>query len=267
MTKFILNADDFGLSENHNMAVLEGYKTGILKSASLVVNGDAYFSAVRDVIPACNELEIAIHLNIIEGRALTKCPLLTDEKGVFNRGYLYFILMQFDKEFQTQVENEFRAQIARAIESGVKILRVDSHVHTHAIPQIFEIAAKLAREYNIEQIRTQCETPYFVFPDCFSLNFLVNLIKIALLSFFTAINVKTVKKYSLKTNDKILGVGYTGMMTSKTVSCGAEKVKAGAGAGVCEVLIHPCAYNNDIQNSHTKEFLITQDQALREIFK
>lgn len=32
---FILNADDFGLSEYHNKAVFEGYINGYLTSASL----------------------------------------------------------------------------------------------------------------------------------------------------------------------------------------------------------------------------------------
>ena len=37
MKKFILNADDFGMSKAYNRAVLEGYESGILKSTSLIV--------------------------------------------------------------------------------------------------------------------------------------------------------------------------------------------------------------------------------------
>lgn len=266
MTKFILNADDFGLTKHHNIAVLEGYRAGILKSASLIANGDAFSDAVNNVIPNCKELEIAIHLNIIEGKALTNCPMLTDNKGTFNRGYLYFILHQFDKNFKEQVEAEFRAQIELALKNGVKISRADSHVHTHAIPEIFKIAAKLAHEYNIEQIRTQHEAPYLVFPDCLSLKFIVNLVKIALLNTFTFINKKTLKKYSIKTNDNILGVGYTGMMTSSTVFEGIKKVETRKNISTCEVLIHPCAYDDDTKNHHTKEFEITQDESLKSFF-
>ena len=38
--KFILNADDFGMSLAFNRAVLEGYSEGLLKSTSLAANGE-----------------------------------------------------------------------------------------------------------------------------------------------------------------------------------------------------------------------------------
>ena len=70
MKKFILNADDFGMSEAYNRAVLEGYESGILKSTSLTANGEAFEEACEKIIPACPDLGVGIHLNIIEGKAL-----------------------------------------------------------------------------------------------------------------------------------------------------------------------------------------------------
>lgn len=262
MTKFVLNADDFGLTEDHNRAVLDGYKAGTLKSASLMTNSKSFYSALNSVIPSCPKLEIAIHLNIMEGCSLTRCPALTDKNGNFNRGYLYFMLSQLDNTLKSQIESEFRAQIELALKNGVKIVRLDSHVHTHAIPEIFKIVCKLAKEYNIKQVRTQCEIPYFVFPDCLSLKFLINLVKIMLLNTFTFLNKIVLKKNSLKTNDYIIGVGYTGMMTAKTVLEGVKRAKG----NTVEILIHPCKYLDDINNSHTREFLITQDEAIKEFF-
>ena len=43
---------------------------------------------------------------------------------------------------------------------------VDSHVHVHSIPRIFELVCRLAKEYGIRQIRTQYEKPYII-PDVF----------------------------------------------------------------------------------------------------
>ena len=54
--KFILNADDFGLTQAHNQAVLEGYNNGFLTSASLCANGEAFESAVHDILPDCSNL-------------------------------------------------------------------------------------------------------------------------------------------------------------------------------------------------------------------
>lgn len=57
--KFILNADDFGLTQNHNQAILEGCINGFLTSASLCANGEAFDSAVHDILPDCPNLGIA----------------------------------------------------------------------------------------------------------------------------------------------------------------------------------------------------------------
>lgn len=97
--KFILNADDFGLSKYHNQAVLEGYNNGFLTSASLCANGEAFDSAVHNILPDCPNLGIAAHLNIMEGKALTDCPLLTNNEGSFNVGYGYLILNQKNGNF------------------------------------------------------------------------------------------------------------------------------------------------------------------------
>ena len=90
--KFILNADDFGMTKDYNRAVMYAYSRGFLKSASLCANGEAFDNAVNEVLPECPRLGVGVHLNIIEGKALTKCNLLTNDKNEFNNGYLALIL-------------------------------------------------------------------------------------------------------------------------------------------------------------------------------
>ena len=260
--KFILNADDFGLTQAHNQAVLEGYINGFLTSASLCANGEAFESAVHDILPDCPNLGIAAHLNIMEGKSLTNCPLLTDTKGNFNVGYGYLILKKGHKYIQEQVENEFRAQIEKILQH-TQINQLDSHVHTHAIPWIFEITCKLAKEYNITYVRTQFEELYFIpkLAKHLTLKYPINLVKVALLQYFTRKNRKVLDKYELKSNDFIIGVGYTGMMDSDAVKYGLEALEEDC---IAEALIHPCKYNNSTKDSHTKEFAITQNKTLKD---
>ena len=258
--KFILNADDFGMSKAYNKAVLEGYKFGILKSASLCANGSAFDEAVCETIPECNGLSVGVHLNIIEGKSLTENKLLTDKNGCFNNGYISMIIKSYDKKFMDEVEAEFRAQIEK-IQAKVHITHIDSHVHTHAIPNIFRLTVKLAKEYNIPFIRTQFEKPYLI-PDIkkhLNLKYPVNVIKIMLLNFFTAINRNCLKNSGLKTNDYLIGVGYTGMMDDMTIKYGLKAIKKEC---LVEALIHPCDY--DIKDNHYTEFLITQNQNLKD---
>ena len=268
--KFVLNADDFGMSEAYNTAVLEGYEVGILKSTSLVANGDAFEQAVEKVIPACPELGVGVHLNIIEGKSLGKdLRELTDANRNFDNSYGKLILKAYsanNSQFMEELEQEFRMQIEKIRDAGVKITHIDSHVHTHAIPPIFNLVCKLAKEYGINQIRTQYEHFYMI-PDIFihfNSKYFINLIKIALLQTFSFINKKTVKKYGLNTNDYLIGVGYTSMMNSLTISYGLRAIKQKKNI-VAEALIHPCRYEDGTIDNHFTEYMITKNEKLKNI--
>src|SRR5437763_1372456 len=66
--RLIINADDFGLSESVNAAVLEAYDRGILTSCSLMVAEPAAAAAAR----AARErpgLGVGLHLVVAGGRA------------------------------------------------------------------------------------------------------------------------------------------------------------------------------------------------------
>lgn len=258
--KFILNADDFGMSKYHNKAVLEGYNSGFLTSASLCANGVAFNAAVYDIIPECENLGIGAHLNIIEGESITNPSLLTNKKGEFNKGFLQLLLLSYNKEFLQQVEDEFRAQIEKIL-VHTQIHHLDSHVHVHAIPKIFEIVCKLAQEYGIKQVRTQREKFYLI-PSLvkhLKFSYPINLVKVLILYLFSQQNMKTVKDYNLITNDYIVGVGYTGMMDADAIEYGLKCHKNDA---VVEALIHPCFYKKMRKNNHFTEFQITQNKDL-----
>jgi predicted glycoside hydrolase/deacetylase ChbG (UPF0249 family) len=58
MKKFILNADNFGMTSDYNRAVLNGYNNGFLKSASIVANGEAFDTAINEILPECQHLRL-----------------------------------------------------------------------------------------------------------------------------------------------------------------------------------------------------------------
>ena len=259
---FILNADDFGMSEAFNKAVLEGNTQGILTSASICANGEAFESAINEILPQCPTLSLGVHLNIIEGKSLTECPLLTDKNGQFNNGYISMILKSFNKDFIEQVEKEFRAQIEKVL-SVAHVDHIDSHVHTHAIPNIFKLTAKLAKEYNIPYIRTQFEKPYItpILEKHLNKKYPPNILKIILLNTFTLLNKPVAKRYNLKFNDYLIGVGYTGMMDNKTIEYGLKVLNKDC---LAECLIHPCKFNEPKDDSHYYEYLATLNEDLAE---
>jgi len=262
--KFILNSDDFGLSKEINRAVLNGYNDGFLTSASICANGKAYKSAIDEILPECPNLGLGVHLNIVEGKSLTKVPLLTDKNGEFNNGFLKLLLKSKNEALLKDIEKEFRAQIESVI-NHAKIDHIDSHVHIHAIPEIFKITAKLAKEYNISFVRTQYEEMYFVpdFKKHFNLKYPPNILKIIILNIFSKKNKKVLKDYSLKTNDYIIGVGYTGLMDEKTIEYGLSALD---GNYTVEAVIHP-SINPACTGQRYREFKLTQSKELKDKIK
>lgn len=265
--RFILNADDFGMSRAFNRAVLEGFSEGLLKSASLTANGVAFDDAVNTVIPKCPELGVGIHLNIIEGQSLCEdVNSLINSNGEFCNSYGQLLVKSYnpkEKEFLADVEREFRLQIEKVM-SVTPVFHIDSHVHTHSIPRIFEIVCRLAKEYGIKQVRTQFEKPYIV-PDLFkhlNLKYPINLVKVALLDTFTFFNENTAHKWELNTNDYLIGVTYTSMMDALSVSYGIMAVNYDN--ITVEALIHPCRYEDGTIDNHFTEFMITKNKKLKE---
>ncbi len=265
--KFILNADDFGLSTAHNRAVLEGCREGILKSASLIANGEAFEDAINNILPQCENLGVGIHLNVMEGKSLcSDIPTLTDSEGNFNNSFINLLIKAYNPkqpDFMEQLEREFRLQIEK-IMSKTHVSHIDSHVHIHAIPKIFKLVCKLAKEYGISQVRTQFERPYIIpaVHKHFTIKYPVNLIKVALLDIFSIFNEDTIHKEGLKTNDYLIGVTYTSMMDALAVSYGIMALNMDN--ITVEAIIHPCRYEDGEINNHFTEFLITKNKKLKD---
>ena len=118
----------------------------------------------------------------------------------------------------------------------------------------------MAKEYGIEEVRTQFERPYII-PDLhkhLTLKYPINLIKVVLLNTFTIVNEATVQQYGLKTNDYLIGVTYTSMMVSLAISYGLMAIKYDN--VTVEALIHPCRYEDGLIDNHFNEYLITKNK-------
>lgn len=265
--KFILNADDLGLSKELNRAVLEGYQGGILKSASIVANGATFDEAINSILPQCPDLAVGIHLNVTKGVSLCEdVTELINEKGEFNNSYIELFWKAYNprnKEFLPQLEREFRRQIEK-IMAKTKVTHIDSHKHIHAIPKIFDLVCRLAKEYGIQQVRTHFEKPYIV-PDLqkhLKWKYLRNFFKVFVFSLFTIFNETSIHKYELKTNDYLIGLIYTSMIDALTISYGSMAIKYDN--VTVEALIHPCRYEDGTINNHFDEYMLTKNKKLKD---
>ena len=170
---------------------------------------------------------------------------------------------QKEKDFLSQMEREFRRQIEKVL-SKTKVSHISSHAHIHSIPPIFDLVCRLAKEYDIPQVRTHFEKFYFV-PEPvrhFKKGYYVDTFRKFFLNFLTVLNENTVKQYGLKTNDYVLGIGYSSTLDALAISYGVNVLKYDN--FTVEAIIHPCRYDEGTIDDHFNEYMLARNNKLKE---
>ena len=160
--RLIVNADDFGLTEKVNEAIVACHRHGIVTSTTLMANGAAFEHAVA-LAARTPGLGVGVHLNLTEGRPVSApaaIPTLVSEGGLlaFSPGRLVRGLCS-GRVRLADVERELRSQIEKVLAAGVPVTHVDAHKHVHLWPSLFAMVIRLAREYRIPGVRRAVERP------------------------------------------------------------------------------------------------------------
>ncbi len=151
----LIRCDDLGMSHSVNIAFKELMESGLKISASVMFPCAWYQEAV-DILKQHPEISVGIHLTLnaewknyrwgpITGR--DKVPSLVDKDGYFFPSRAAFFANNPKSE---EIEIELRAQIERALNSGIKISYMDYHMGTAVDkPEHRAIVEKLAKEYGL----------------------------------------------------------------------------------------------------------------------
>jgi predicted glycoside hydrolase/deacetylase ChbG (UPF0249 family) len=154
--RLIVNADDLGLHQDINLGVYQAHTEGIVTSASVVACGAA-FDHASTIIQECAELDVGVHLTLVEEQPLcqaTEIPSLVGPDGRFLPSYRHLTARVLRGSVSSaDVRRELRAQIERVIATGCRPSHLDGHQHVHLLPPVWRIARELAGEYGIRRIR------------------------------------------------------------------------------------------------------------------
>ncbi len=238
----IFTADDFGLAEALNAAVILGHRQGLLRSASLMAAGPRTreaFSLARQVPGLC----LGVHLTLIQGRAILPPPViphLVNTEGFFPNnpvatGWRYFCQPQVLPE----VRRELAAQIETILRARVQIWHINGHLNLHLHPRIFPVVVDLAREYGIPAVRLAREnwrTTLDLAPDR-------PLPKIAQGLIFALLHrraVRLARAAGLVFNDHLFGLLNDGRMTEAYLMGLVPRLEP----GVTEIYCHPGLYDD-----------------------
>jgi chitin disaccharide deacetylase len=158
--RLIVHADDFGLSEAVNRAVVAAHENGIVTATSLMACGDAFEHAVA-LAKACPTLDVGVHLTLTEQRpaaALETVQSLVGPDGAFAPHAVQFTKRYLRGEIVlAEVRTELDAQIRRVLDHGLTPSHLDGHQHVHVLPGIARIVAELAGVFGIRAVRCPAE--------------------------------------------------------------------------------------------------------------
>ena len=151
----LIRCDDIGMSHSVNLAAKKLIDAGLIFSVSVMVPC-SWFEEAVSILKDNHQITTGIHLTLnsewknykwgsVAGKSLV--PSLVDSLGYFFPSRAAFFANNPKPE---EVEIELRAQIEKAIKSGLNISYLDYHMGTAVDkPELREIVEKLADEYDL----------------------------------------------------------------------------------------------------------------------
>jgi predicted glycoside hydrolase/deacetylase ChbG (UPF0249 family) len=153
-TVLITRADDMGYTHSGNLATLDCLLNGIIRSAAILVIAP-WFEEAAQMARENPELCFGVHLGVIgEWRGYrwrpvlpySEIPSLVDEDGFLWRSPAEFWGHNPDI---TELEREFRAQLALAKKKGVKVDYIDTHYIMPYNPKFRPVLGRIGSDNGI----------------------------------------------------------------------------------------------------------------------
>ncbi|HKV39554.1 MAG TPA: ChbG/HpnK family deacetylase [Blastocatellia bacterium] len=255
MKRLIVNGDDFGFTHGVNTGILRAHKEGILTSATIMANGDA-FEEAAGIARQNPSLGVGCHIAIVGGRPVAppaEIPSLVNDTGLLPRtlGELTRKLA-FGTVRISDVQREFRAQLERVLAAGISPTHLDTHKHTHVHPRVMKALGEVAAECGINRIRKPfqnwrlglrgpaAKAANAVYLKQYAMAFVVRPSFV----FFR----RTVVRHRLHTPDWFYGVSLTGLLDAEAV----VQILSQLPSGTSELMCHPGLCDADLEQSHTR---------------
>jgi hopanoid biosynthesis associated protein HpnK len=161
MKRLIVTADDFGLTDRVSKAIQQAHRQGVVTTASLMVNTKGFDGAV-EIARSEPGLDVGLHLNLTEGQPVlpySRIPSLANLSGFIYKHPARLAVGLFLRRVSTRdLELEIRAQIEKTVAARMQITHIDGHKHSHAIPPVLHLLARILPEYGIHAVRSVKES-------------------------------------------------------------------------------------------------------------
>jgi len=149
----VLHVDDVGMCHGANVAFLELSRAAAVTCGSVMVPCP-WFREIASAAAGDVTLDLGVHLTLTsEWPQYRWAPLTTssrasglvDEQGCFPRN-----CMALRERVNVEAaEVELRAQIDRALEAGIDVTHLDTHMGAAAVPELVDLYVRLGLDYRL----------------------------------------------------------------------------------------------------------------------
>ena len=252
----IVNADDLGWTEGVNRGIVEAHRNGIVTSASLLANGDAFESAVKLAL-ATPAMGVGAHLNLSDGKPVSpveSVSSIVNEDGEFAGGPESMLLKVARRNLRMkEIESEWDNQVRKIKAAGIQPTHLDGHKHIHMLPGMFEIAVRVAKRHGIGAVRVAHEgsTLRSALATGEPQNTLVVTkqgVQARVLKLLARDARAIAEKSGVSTTDYFCGIAQTGELTIE----GLQRFLENLPEGTTELMCHPGYSDEALENSPTR---------------
>jgi chitin disaccharide deacetylase len=150
----IVNADDYGCFRCVSKGILKAATYGIVTATGVFANA-THFAEHAAWLRDCDTLDVGVHLNLTDGMPLTSQlrDRLARWSGRFPGKFSIAAAILSGVVKTEDVSREWRAQIERCLDSGLRVRFLNSHEHLHMLPALYPVASLLAKDYDIAHLR------------------------------------------------------------------------------------------------------------------
>ena len=286
-----IHADDYALTKHTSEEMLECMREGKLDSISIVAN-TSHFDECMDMlysaVPTLPFLpKMSVHINLVEGLSLADSGFGSYLSFSWGKLLVYSYFTLPNSKIRTGIKKEIAAQTEKCMSAinkcieiardnnvacSQKLLRLDSHQHTHHLPIVWNAITDVISEknYDIEYIRCSRE-PLSVFlsaPGLYSTYRPVNAVKNLILTMYSGKIDRYCQGHGLA-KMYLWGLLMSGKMDHKRVDRLTEAMvkKAHDKGRDLEILFHPGIalkeeINEEINPVAAKEFYLNNNRTV-----
>ena len=164
MTRLVIHADDVGMCHGANQAFVELSHFGTITSGSVMVPCP-WFTEIAEAAAGDDTLDCGIHLTLNAEKACYRWgPVSTAGPSsglVDEHGFLWRTVAEVRRNAHPDaVEQEWRAQIDRALAFGVNVTHLDAHMGSALAPQWCDRYVAVGIDYGVPVLITDSLAAY-----------------------------------------------------------------------------------------------------------